>query len=63
MSIKIIKPGLFTTVQDEGRKGYMNLGFSEAGALDKFSYLIAKHLIGNEGPSLEYTIVGPSIQF
>lgn len=63
MSIKIIKPGLFTTVQDEGRKGYMNLGFSEAGALDKFSYLIAKHLIGNEGPALEFTIVGPSIQF
>ena len=49
MSIKIIKPGLFTTVQDEGRKGYMNLGFSEAGALDKFSYLIAKHLIGTGG--------------
>ena len=63
MSIKILKPGLFTTVQDIGRKGYMNVGFSEAGALDLNHYQIASHLIGNDGPALEFTIIGPSIQF
>ena len=63
MSIKILKPGLFTTVQDIGRKGYMNVGFSEAGALDQHHYQIASHLIGNNGPALEFTIIGPTIQF
>ena len=31
MSIKILQPGLFTTIQDEGRIGYQDLGFSGAG--------------------------------
>ena len=29
MAIKIIQAGLFTTVQDLGRKGYESYGFSE----------------------------------
>lgn len=63
MSISIIQPGMFTIVQDEGRFGYQHLGFSGAGAMDLYSYLIGKSLIGNNGPSLEYTITGPTIQF
>ena len=57
MSIKILKPGLFTTVQDIGRKGYMNVGFSEAGALDQHHYQIASHLIGNNGPALSLQLL------
>ncbi|MGA4513540.1 biotin-dependent carboxyltransferase family protein [Staphylococcus caledonicus] len=63
MSIKIIKPGLFTTVQDKGRYGYQHLGFSSAGAMDKYSYEVGQTLINNQGPNLEYTIIGPTIQF
>ena len=63
MSISIIQPGMFTTVQDEGRFGFQHLGFSSAGAMDLYSYLIGKSLIGNNGPSLEYTIIGPTLQF
>ena len=63
MSISIIQPGMFTTVQDEGRFGFQHLGFSSAGAMDLYSYLIGKTLIGNNGPSLEYTIIGPTLQF
>ncbi|MGJ0165695.1 biotin-dependent carboxyltransferase family protein [Staphylococcus hominis] len=63
MSISIIQPGMFTTVQDEGRFGFQHLGFSSAGAMDLYSYLIGKSLIGNNGPSIEYTIIGPTLQF
>ena len=31
--------------------------------MDLYSYLIGKSLIGNNGPSLEYTIIGPTLQF
>ena len=63
MSIKILKPGLFSTIQDIGRLGYQDLGFSEAGALDYYSLSIAQKLIGNHGPAIEYTLVGPNIEF
>ena len=48
MSIKILQPGLFTTIQDEGRIGYQDLGFSGAGALDQYSLKVAQTLIGND---------------
>ena len=47
MSIKILTPGLFSTIQDEGRIGYQNQGFSTAGALDIYAYRLAHTLIHN----------------
>ncbi|MCU5746422.1 biotin-dependent carboxyltransferase family protein [Staphylococcus sp. SQ8-PEA] len=63
MSILINNPGLFTTIQDEGRFGYQDQGFSTAGVLDLFSFKLGQKLIGNNGPALEFTIIGPSITF
>ncbi|MEB8147118.1 biotin-dependent carboxyltransferase family protein [Staphylococcus xylosus] len=63
MSIKILNPGLFSTVQDLGRIGYQDQGFSTAGALDTYALRIGYTLIGNNGPAIEFTIVGPTIQF
>lgn len=63
MSIKILNPGLFSTVQDLGRIGYQDQGFSTAGALDTYALRIGYTLIGNEGPAIEFTIIGPTIQF
>lgn len=63
MSIRVIKPGLFSTIQDEGRFGYQKEGFSSAGAMDIYSYRLGKRLIDNEGPAIEATIIGPTIQF
>ncbi|MDO5659364.1 MAG: biotin-dependent carboxyltransferase family protein, partial [Staphylococcus xylosus] len=63
MSIKILNPGLFSTVQDLGRVGYQDQGFSTAGAIDTYALRIGYTLIGNNGPAIEYTIVGPTIQF
>lgn len=63
MSIKILNPGLFSTVQDLGRVGYQDQGFSTAGAIDTYALRIGYTLIGNNGPAIEFTIVGPTIQF
>ncbi|MEG0246862.1 MAG: allophanate hydrolase, partial [Pseudomonas sp.] len=33
--IKVLKPGLATSVQDLGREGYYHLGIPPSGALDQ----------------------------
>ena len=50
MSIKILKPGLFSTVQDKGRVGYQDQGFSSAGALDDNALRLGQALLNHEGP-------------
>lgn len=65
MGIKILTPGMFTTVQDGGRRGYQNSGFSQAGVMDTRSYRIANLLVDNDANEavLEIMILGPSIEF
>ena len=62
MAIKINQPGLFTTVQDLGRRGYESYGFSPAGAMDYKSYCLANALVGNDftKATLEMTFQGAS---
>jgi allophanate hydrolase subunit 2 len=48
MTIRVAKPGFFTTVQDLGRYGYAHLGISPAGAADPLSFRIANLLVGND---------------
>lgn len=64
MTIKIIHPGMYTTIQDRGRYGYESLGFSPAGAMDYESYYLANQLIGNDlnTPVLEMTLKGAKFQ-
>ena len=38
MSIRVIKPGLLTTVQDWGRIGSQSIGFNVSGVMDRRSY-------------------------
>ena len=65
MSLRIIKPGLLTTVQDRGRFGYAHLGISPCGAADVVSLRIANLLIGNDeyAPALEMTLLGATVEF
>ena len=65
MTIRVIKPGLSTTVQDRGRFGYAHLGISPAGAADGLSLRIANLLIGNDeyAPALEMTLIGATLEF
>ena len=45
--LKVLTPGLHTTVQDLGRPGYQAIGVPVSGALDGFSLRLANALVGN----------------
>jgi biotin-dependent carboxylase-like uncharacterized protein len=55
--IRVIDPGLFTTVQDIGRFGYGEFGVPRSGAMDDFSYHLGSILVGNfeNEAALEFT--------
>ncbi|HWP24775.1 MAG TPA: biotin-dependent carboxyltransferase family protein [Xanthobacteraceae bacterium] len=61
-ALRIIAPGLLTTVQDFGRPGYQHLGIPVSGALDPFSFCAANVLAGNEPgtAALEAAYRGPT---
>lgn len=65
MEIKVIRPGMLTTVQDLGRRGMRGTGLTEGGAMDKFALRLANMLVGNEPnvPALEITLTGPELEF
>lgn len=63
--IKVISPGLQTTVQDLGRNGYYEAGMPPSGAMDKYSYKVSNLLVGNNESAavLEITYMGPTLKF
>lgn len=63
--IKILQPGIETTVQDIGRIGYYEMGMPPSGVMDKYSFKIANYLVGNEENAavLEATYMGPTLEF
>lgn len=65
MTIRVVKPGLSTTIQDRGRFGYAHLGISPAGPADAVSIRIANLLVGNDeyAPALEMTLLGATLEF
>jgi antagonist of KipI len=65
MSIRVISPGLQTTVQDLGRFGWAHFGVSASGAADPLALRAANLLVGNaeNAPALEMTLIGPALQF
>ncbi|RYG06460.1 MAG: biotin-dependent carboxyltransferase family protein [Chitinophagaceae bacterium] len=48
MEIEIIKPGLLSTLQDQGRLHYRHIGVPVSGAMDPFAASVANILLGNE---------------
>lgn len=65
MSIQVITQGALTTVQDYGRTGYGEIGFSPSGAVDTCAMEAANILVGNEMGEgvLECTLFGPTLYF
>jgi biotin-dependent carboxylase-like uncharacterized protein len=65
MSLRIIQPGLQTTVQSGARTGLRHLGVPASGAADPLSLALANHLLGNalSAPGLELTLSTVSLRF
>jgi antagonist of KipI len=62
-SIRVVRPGLLTTVQDTGRWGHQAEGVPVAGPMDWFSHRLANELVGNpaDAATLEVTLIGPEL--
>ena len=63
--IKVIQPGLFTTIQDGGRHGFRNIGIPTSGFMDQESAFAANELVNNNKDEslLEITLTGPTLIF
>lgn len=61
---RVLKPGMFTTIQDMGRYGYLAYGVPISGAMDMSSLVMANLLVGNNANDacLETTLIGPELQ-
>lgn len=65
MSVRVLKAGLSTTVQDLGRPGYYHIGIPISGGMDRFALRCANMLVGNRETLavLEAVFMGPELQF
>jgi len=63
--IRVLRPGLLMTVQDQGRHGHQHIGLCPGGAMDPVSLALANALVGNapEDAALELTVLGPELEF
>ncbi|WP_367307238.1 biotin-dependent carboxyltransferase family protein [Alicyclobacillus acidocaldarius] len=63
--VRVLAPGLFTTVQDGGRPHHRHLGVPLGGALDVLAFRSANRLVGNaeDCAALEVTGAGPRLLF
>jgi biotin-dependent carboxylase-like uncharacterized protein len=62
-ALKVTRPGLFDTLQDLGRIGFMALGMPTAGAMDRVALRLANALCGNPPGTagLEIGVMGPDL--
>jgi antagonist of KipI len=65
MSMRVLAPGLLTSVQDLGRHGHSAIGVGTAGAMDPVALRLANMLVGNvnNAACLEMTLRGPRLCF
>ncbi len=62
---EIIRAGINTTFQDDGRKNLYHIGIPFSGAMDKRNYILANSLVGNriDKPVIEFAYQGPLIKY
>src|SRR5262249_46725245 len=63
-ALKVIAPGMHTTIQDLGRNGFQAFGVPVSGALDVASHRLANRMVGNAdgAPTLEILFQGPTLE-
>lgn len=64
-NMKVIKPGLCTTIQDIGRIGYQQYGIPVSGVMDEFAFRVANFLVeaDENNAVLEIPYLGPTLEF
>ncbi len=62
---QILRAGINTTFQDQGRKNLYHIGIPFSGAMDKRNYLLANKLVENElkAPIIEFAYQGPLLKY
>ncbi|HYT75421.1 MAG TPA: hypothetical protein VEL79_11775, partial [Vicinamibacterales bacterium] len=62
-TLAVVKPGVLTTVQDLGRRGFRGLGVPVSGPMDVYSHRLANQVLGNDpmAAALEITLMGPEL--
>jgi len=62
---EVIRPGINTTFQDQGRKSLYHIGIPFSGVMDNRNFLIANKLVGNEFnfPVIEFAYQGPQLKY
>jgi biotin-dependent carboxylase-like uncharacterized protein len=63
MSLRVLTPGTFSLLVDQGRPTSRRLGLPLSGPADRTSMILANALLGNESfaPALEMTLSGPTV--
>ena len=61
----VVRAGINTTFQDQGRKNLYHIGIPFSGAMDTRNYLLANKLVSNhiEAPVLEFAYQGPLLKY
>ena len=61
--LSVVKPGMLTTLQDLGRRGYQGVGVPVAGPMDPYSHRLANQILGNDpsAAAMEITLMGPEL--
>jgi len=61
----VIRPGINSTFQDQGRKNLYHIGISFSGAMDNRNYLLSNKLCENKEdyPVLEFAYQGPLLKY
>ena len=64
-TIKFLRPGLYTSIQDMKRIGYKKYGIPNSGPMDEYSHILANWLVDKKYSSetLEINYFGPRIKF
>jgi biotin-dependent carboxylase-like uncharacterized protein len=63
-AFEVIEPGIFTTIQDLGRKGFFASGIPPSGAMDRFALRMGNLLVKNplEEAGIEMTAIGMKVR-
>jgi antagonist of KipI len=62
-TLRVLQPGILTTIQDAGRPSAVASGVPTGGAMDRFAHSAANLIVGNDrgAATLECTLTGPRL--